>query len=135
VVPLVPRAIEILREQPEASSPLVFGSFAWSHVKRKLDALLAAEREREGLPPMAHWTIHDVRRTLVTMMNEHVCPDDPALVELVINHAGGSRGGVAGVYNRSERLAARRRALEAWAELVMRAAGEPVQAAKVVNLR
>jgi hypothetical protein len=34
---------------------------------------------------------------------------------LVVNHAGGSRGGIAGVYNKSELLPERREALERWA--------------------
>ena len=52
-IPLPPRAVEILRAQPETSSPLVFGSFAWSRAKSKLDALLAAEREG-GCRPCRH---------------------------------------------------------------------------------
>ena len=39
----------------------------------------------------------------------------PHVIELAINHAGGSRAGVAGTYNKSELLPERRAALERWA--------------------
>jgi hypothetical protein len=50
----------------------------------------------------------------VTQMAEklHVRPD---VIELVVNHVSGHRGGIAGVYNRSEMLPERRAALERWA--------------------
>jgi hypothetical protein len=80
--------------------------------------------------------IEDTRRSFSTGCREHLDPvPDHHLVELTINHVSGSRGGVAGTYDRSERLAERRRLLERWADLVLRAAGEPVESAKVVNLR
>ena len=62
----------------------------------------------------------DLRRTAVT--------------ELVVNHAGGSRGGIAGVYNKSELLDERRKALECWAAHVERLVNGDA-AAKVVPLR
>jgi hypothetical protein len=39
----------------------------------------------------------------------------PHVIELVVNHVSGSRGGVAGIYNRSEMMQERRAALERWA--------------------
>jgi hypothetical protein len=38
------------------------------------------------------------------------------LIELVVNHVSGSRRGVAGIYNRAERMAERRAALQRWAD-------------------
>jgi hypothetical protein len=60
-----------------------------------------------------HFVIHDLRRTAVTKMAElGIRPD---VIELVVNHVSGHRGGIAGVYNRSEMLPERRAALERWA--------------------
>jgi integrase len=119
VVPLAPPALEILRTVPRVSDLFAFYSISWSHTKIKLDQLV-------DIPA---WTIHDVRRSVATGLREHLATD-PHLVELLLNHASGTRAGVAGVYDRSERLPERRRALEKWAELIT---GQP--AAKVVNLR
>ena len=39
----------------------------------------------------------------------------PDVIELAVNHRSGLRGGIAGVYNKSELLPERRAALERWA--------------------
>jgi integrase len=75
-----------------------------SKIKNRIDKLM-------GHPP--EWRLHDLRRTAVTMMGElGIRPD---VIELVVNHVSGSRGGIAGTYNRSELMAERREALEKWA--------------------
>ena len=42
----------------------------------------------------------------------------PDVIELTINHVSGHRGGIAGVYNRSELWNERREALEQWSRHV-----------------
>ena len=39
----------------------------------------------------------------------------PHVVEVTVNHIGGTRSGVAGTYNRSELMDERKEALERWA--------------------
>lgn len=96
----------------------VFTSFGprpfsgWSKCKARLDA-------RAGIAP---WTIHDLRRTLATRMAEDL-HTPPHVIEATINHVSGSRGGVAGVYNRAMYLPERRAALDAWASYIMRIVG------------
>jgi hypothetical protein len=61
----------------------------------------------------APWRLHDLRRTFVTGLADlGIRPD---VIEMAVNHASGLRGGVAGVYNKSELLPQRRAALERWA--------------------
>jgi integrase len=109
VIPLAPVAVEILEAVSRINDTLVFvGLGAWSYAKKALDT---------RAPLGASWVIHDIRRSVATGLREHVGADTH-LVELVLNHVGGTRGGVAGTYDRSERLAERRRVLEAWARLV-----------------
>jgi integrase len=63
---------------------------------------------------------HAVRRGFVTALANHGF--DPDLLDGMLNHsASETRSGVKGVYNRSERLQDRSRAMIAWAELVMAA--------------
>jgi hypothetical protein len=38
----------------------------------------------------------------------------PDVIELTVNHVSGHRGGIAGVYNKSELLPERKAALERW---------------------
>jgi hypothetical protein len=57
--------------------------------------------------------LHDLRRTFVTGLADlGIRPD---VIELAVNHRSGLRGGIAGVYNKSELLPERRAALERWA--------------------
>ena len=61
---------------------------------------------------------HDLRRTMVTMMNERL-GIAPHVVEACVNHiSGAAKAGVAGVYNKALYLAERRAAFEAWAKFV-----------------
>jgi integrase len=122
-VPLSPQAMALLPARRN-STPMVFGRddrrgfLSHSTAKRELDAVIAAARREAGIkddiPP---WRLHDLRRTFATLMREKGFADTH-LVELIINHVSGTRGGVAGVYDRSERLPERRAALEAWGQWV-----------------
>lgn len=98
---------------------------SWSKVKLRLDA---------AMQPTAQWVIHDLRRSFVTGLAElGVRPD---VIELAVNHAGGSRGGIAGVYNRSELMAERRAALERWANHVEGlVAGRPADVVPLARAR
>ena len=79
----------------------------FSAVKRRLDA---------AMPGVQPWRRHDLRRTAVTGMGElGIRPD---VIELVVNHISGHRGGIAGVYNKSELLPERTAALQRWADHV-----------------
>ena len=86
-------------------------------MKDRLDAWSAAEREKEGLAALPPWTLHDLRRTMVTSMNDRL-GIAPHIVEAVVNHIGPAKQGVAGVYNKALYLEERRAALEAWADFV-----------------
>ncbi|MFC3323315.1 tyrosine-type recombinase/integrase [Mesorhizobium cantuariense] len=60
------------------------------------------------------WTPHDIRRTVATGMAGLGVP--PHIIEAVLNHISGFRGGVAGVYNRHSYEVEKRDALEKWAD-------------------
>jgi integrase len=83
-------------------------------VKARLDAHIDSMRQSDGLQTMSPWTLHDLRRTMVTVMNERL-GIAPHVVEAVVNHISGlAKAGVAGVYNRALYLDDRRRALQSW---------------------
>jgi len=82
-------------------------------MKDRLDAAMLAAAREEGRAITPPWTLHDLRRTFVTGMVELRVP--PHVVELTVNHIGGTRSGVAGTYNRSELVDERKEALERWA--------------------
>jgi integrase len=81
-----------------------FGGWNWS--KQELDARAA----------VAPWTLHDLRRTVATRMAE--LGIQPHIIEAVLNHVSGHKGGVAGIYNRATYDKEKREALTLWAEHV-----------------
>jgi integrase len=85
----------------------------FSKSKRALDALL---------PAMARWVLHDLRRSAATGMAD--LGVQPHVIEAVLNHVGGHKAGVAGVYNRANYVAEKGAALDAWGEHVAKLAAE-----------
>jgi integrase len=115
VIPLSETARAIIAKQPHrADRDLIFGigdgPFAgWSGCKAKLDARIK-KATGKALP---HWTPHDLRRTAATQMAG--LGVQPHIIEAVLNHVGGHKGGVAGIYNRSTYEPEKRTALDLWA--------------------
>jgi integrase len=141
VIPLSELALAILKAQPlrlEADGTprdLIFGHGkrgyqGWSASKVKLDARIAATRQGEPLD----WRLHDFRRSLSTALHERFSVP-PHVVEATLGHAGGHKGGVAGIYNKALYLDERRRALERWAEHIKAIVSRKPGKAKVVHLR
>lgn len=120
-------ALDVLRERrpaaglvPDADA-LVFsavttgGVFStWSHLKRRLDTRLV----QMGLTVNA-WTLHDLRRSFVTICAEQLGADD-GLLDLVVNHTPArTRNKVSRTYNLSERREDRIRLMRSWDRLLV----------------
>jgi integrase len=109
-VPLSNTALEILKSRERSPGrELVFGAgkgpfSGWSKAKAGLDKGSA----------MSDWRIHDIRRTVVTGMAEFGV--QPHIIEAVVNHLSGHKGGVAGIYNRATYAAEKCDAMEKWAD-------------------
>jgi integrase len=91
------------------------GFSGWSECKKKLDKVILAKRGRKA-KPLPSWRIHDLRRTCATGMAE--LGVQPHIIEAVLNHVSGHKGGVAGIYNRATYSAEMRDALARWAQHV-----------------
>jgi integrase len=113
IIPLSDPARAILNQFQANGRSHVFGYAdatgfdGWGYAKRNLDASIDLE----------HWTIHDLRRTVATRMAE--LGVQPHIIEAVLNHVSGHKGGIAGVYNRATYDREKREALNLWAEHVM----------------
>ena len=136
-VPLSGAVLAILKGIPKREQrSLVFGQrkggfSGWSVSKARLDGLIARRHaeQRLGRPlgddekpepgdSLKPWTIHDIRRSVVTHLAESGIAQ-PHVIEAIVNHVTGHKGGVAGVYNRATYAAEKRAALARWAEHVM----------------
>jgi integrase len=123
LVPLSRSAVRLIKEQQQTSD-FVFSTTGRTAVsglgkaKHRLDEIISARRQRHQLQRLPPWTLHDLRRTMVTVMNEKLSIP-PHVVEAVVNHTSGlAKAGVAGVYNRALYLYERRAALDRWAGYV-----------------
>lgn len=125
---LPPKAVEVIEHTMAmretlgvADSEFVFTndghSPVWlgSKIKRDIDS-------RSGV---ANWVFHDLRRTMATQLAERGTSGE--VVDLMLNHrASASRGGVAGVYNRSLLLDQRHAAAERWGIITSAWLDEPI---------
>ena len=120
-VPLTAAALDIIAKLPRIAGDgfLFTGSgrsafSGFSRAKRNLDKAVLIELKRhDDAATLKPWTLHDLRRTAATRMQEIGVL--PHVVEAVLNHISGHKGGVAGVYNRAEYERQKRKALERWA--------------------
>jgi integrase len=117
IIPLADPAKVILARFQASDRIHVFGRVdtgftGWGYAKRQFDDSIAKARK-----PLSHWVIHDLRRTVVTRMAE--LGVQPHIIEAVINHASGHKGGVAGIYNRATYDKEKRAALNLWGEHVV----------------
>jgi integrase len=71
----------------------------------------------DRLSRVSHWTLHDLRRTVVSGMARLGVA--PHVADKILNHQGGTISGVAAVYQRHEFLKERQDALRLWGEHVM----------------
>lgn len=119
-VPLSPPAVALLRWLPPRKSKsfgeakLIFAGEGnrpvggWTDIRRKVLELAG----------VGDGTLHDIRRTVVSTLGDRGF--DPQVVDTLLNHAAATTmGGVMGVYQRSDFWAQRRRAIEAWSDLLM----------------
>jgi integrase len=107
-LPLPPLALQIIQQiEKREGRDFLFGKRANGFTNWNDQADLV---EPIGL---AHWTLHDLRRTMAT----HMCElgIEPHIVEAILNHASGHKGGVAGIYNRATYAQQMKVALARWA--------------------
>jgi integrase len=116
---LPPTAIEIMSFVPhQEGRENVFGNgaegfTAWSYSLVALNNRVAAAEGK----PLAHWSLHDLRRSAATHMAE--IGIQPHIIEAILNHQSGHKAGIAGVYNRAAYEREKTTALAQWAEHVM----------------
>jgi integrase len=128
-LPLGELAREIIASVSEiVGRDLLFGRSArgftsWHEHKRALDRRLG-DQVRE-------WTLHDLRRTAATRMCD--LGIEPHVVEQILNHQSGHRGGIVGVYNKSKYTVAVQKAVAAWDRHIAALIGRP--ASNVVHGR
>ena len=110
----------------------------WSKAKAALDkvvvdARVQAPAEAGTSPvPLVPWNVHDLRRTVATGLQRLGVRLE--VTEAILNHISGSRGGIAGVYQRHDWAAEKRAALDGWAAHVLAIGEQRTSPGNVVAL-
>ena len=118
-IPMAATVQSLLLSQPKVDGrDLVFGKgdgpfSGFSRCKEALDKSIA---ELNGGKPLAPWVHHDLRRSAATRMAD--IGIQPYIIEAVLNHVSGHKGGVAGIYNRATYAPEKTQALARWDEHV-----------------
>jgi integrase len=92
----------------------------WSKAKTQLDTASG----------VCGWWLHDLRRTLATGLQRLGVRLE--VTEAVLNHLGGSRAGIVGIYQRHDWAAEKRAALDAWSAHLLAAAEGRLRERKVL---
>jgi integrase len=113
-VPMTATVLSLLQAQERTEREFVFngkgdGPFSgFSRCKAILDTRIAK------LGHLEPWLLHDLRRSAATGMAE--IGIQPHVIEAVLNHVSGHKGGFAGIYNRAQYSAEKVQALARWDE-------------------
>jgi integrase len=134
------RAIEERRAQGILVFPGVLGTpFAgWSKAKAALDKAVvdaraaAAAKAGTSPAPLVPWSVHDLRRTVATGLQRLGVRLE--VTEAVLNHISGSRGGIAGVYQRHDWASEKKAAIDAWATHVISVVESRISASNLLKM-
>jgi len=132
IVPLAKQAVAILRDLQPVTGPdrgLVFPSLRDPN-RPMSDAAITAALRRMGYP-REEQSWHGFRTIASTLLNEQGW--HPDLIELQLAHQ--ERNTVRAAYNRAQRLAERRKMMQAWADYLdgLKAGGKVVAIARTAN--
>lgn len=86
----------------------------WSKAKKTLDQIC----------PLAHWTLHDLRRTFSTIHGRIGTP--PHIAERLVNHVDGVASDVEQTYDLYTYLPEMRKAMDAYEAEILRIIGDNV---------
>ena len=126
-VHLSPQALSILRGVPRTGT-LVF-SFDGT---TQFQGFSKAKRRLDHVSRVSDWTLHDLRRTVVSGMARLGVA--PHVADKILNHQSGTISGVAAVYQRHEFMSERKEALHRWAQHVAKLIPPAAQLANTLEL-
>ncbi len=113
-IPLSSQVVDMLENLPHLHDRFVFPASGSRKAIATASGFSKAKIRLDKLSGVTDWRWHDARRTVATMMAENL-GIDPHVIEAVLNHISGSKGGVAGIYNRALYTDRKSLALQAWA--------------------
>ncbi|TAL04926.1 MAG: site-specific integrase [Rhodospirillaceae bacterium] len=118
IIHLSPQSVKVLKSLPSVKKGKIpkHGLLFSTTGETPFSGVSKAKATLDENAGFDNWRLHDLRRTAATAMSE--MGYSVQVVERVLNHRGMSRSGIVGIYQRSELLAERKAAIEAWGSSV-----------------
>lgn len=117
LIPLSRQAVTLLRAQLQDAgngTQYVFGRDGAAGGFQGFEKAMVALCKQIG-DAVPHWTLHDLRRTFVTLGFD--CLQlDPSVLDACLSHTPNFQKGVAGTYQRAQLLKQRAQVMQAWAD-------------------
>jgi len=145
LVPLPPRAVQLIKEAMILAKTGRKEQPPWVFVARRVtlqpfrpDSLTHAMAELTLALGIDNASPHDLRRTGATAMTSERLGISPFIRSKVLGHssdAGGGAAVTAAHYDANQYVAEKRRAIEAWADLVLEIVGDQARTPNVTTLR
>jgi integrase len=121
IIDLSPQTISVLESLPRLQGDFVFSTTGrtpisgFGKAKARLDAVMARRLDK----PIRPWRVHDIRRTVASLMGDDL-DIDQGVIERCLNHLTGTQSGLMGTYQRQQYRAKRQHAMVAWGAHVAR---------------
>jgi integrase len=115
IIDLSPQAVAILESLPRLQGDFIFSTTGrtpisgFGKAKARLDAAMGNRLDK----PLRPWRVHDIRRTVASLMGEDL-DIDQGVIERCLNHLTGTQSGLMGTYQRQQYRAKREHAMIAW---------------------
>ena len=133
-VPFSAQVSRIIEQQPRIAGAEDYVFTTGKGPIGRFDRIKAA-LDAQMQPSAGPWVMHDLRRTMASGLQKLGVPLE--VTEAVLNHAGGSRGGIVGVYQTHQYGPEKRAALQRWADHIEGlVSGKPARAvADIITAR
>ena len=133
VIDLSPQAVAIIEGLPRIHDGFVFSTTGrtpisgFGRAKERLDAAMEKHLDK----PIRPFRVHDVRRTVASLMGDDLDVDQ-GVIERCLGHLTGTQSGLMGTYQRQQYREKRKQAMILWGAFVERLASGDVPASNVV---
>jgi len=120
-LPLPSLAVELLQQLPQKHE-LVFGSDSKTNIGGQFSGWSAATKRIQAKSNTSNWSIHDFRRSMVSIIAEYRPDISADYLDLLLTHKQSStRNGVKGVYQRSAGYKGMQLSVNAWDSILREA--------------
>ena len=133
IVDLSPQVVAIIERLPRMHDGFVFSTTGrtpisgFGRAKERLDAAM----EKHLAKPLRPFRVHDIRRTVASLMGDDL-DIDQGVIERCLGHLTGTQSGLMGTYQRQQYREKRKQAMSLWGTFIERLTSGDVPASNIV---